>query len=177
MRTMQPGMPRHMVHTLQLRVRARLDETRGADRRLAERQPAVVGGHFGVGEHDKACVAQCRGDALEQNAVLEGAARQARPCRSAATRVARAASRSVASTSASRQAAVEAERHGGRRQPRPRGRRRIASHMRRRIELQEARCCGERRKREGIRSAVIVMRPDRNASSARASRRAAASPS
>jgi hypothetical protein len=38
---------------------------------LAERQPAVIGGDFGVGEDDKARVAQFRSDAFEQDAVLE----------------------------------------------------------------------------------------------------------
>src|SRR6476646_11402136 len=89
---------------------ARPGETGGADCSLPKRQPAVVGGYFGVGENVKSRVAQCCGDALEQNTVLEGAAGKRN---SVQTRHLRRARRDPLGgfDERSRQSAVKAERY------------------------------------------------------------------
>ena len=57
-------------------VRASIDETRGADRRLSQREAAVVGGHVRVRQHGELFRFKAARDLFEQNAILEAAARK-----------------------------------------------------------------------------------------------------
>ena len=56
--------------------RPRVDQPRGADRRLAERKSAVIGGNLRVGEHGETLLLEAANDLLEQHAVLEASARK-----------------------------------------------------------------------------------------------------
>jgi hypothetical protein len=51
-----------------------VEQLRGADRRLAEREPAVIGGDQRMRKHVEIFRLEAADDVLEQNTVLEAAA-------------------------------------------------------------------------------------------------------
>jgi len=69
--TIRPGIPRHIVRSLSIIVD--VDEVCGADRRLAQRKPPVVGGDLRMGKHVEALPFEAVTHFFEQDAILETA--------------------------------------------------------------------------------------------------------